>query len=44
MGIALNIGIAEAQLKQLLSLIETHVGSTEAKAGREVLSRVVSSE
>ena len=44
MGIALNIGIAEAQLKQLLSLIETHVGSTEAAAGREVLSRVVSSE
>ena len=41
MGIALNIGITEAQLEQLLSIIETNVSSTEAKAGRQVLSQVM---
>ena len=42
-GIALNIGITEAQLEQLLSLIESRVGAAEAKAGREMLSQVISS-
>lgn len=41
MGIALNIGITETQLEQLLSLIESHVG--QAEAGRQVLSQVMSS-
>lgn len=43
MGIALNIGITEAQLEELLALIEANVGPSEAKAGREVLARVLSS-
>ncbi len=43
MGIALNIGITEAQLEQLLSLIEENVGKAEAEAGRQVLSQVMSS-
>ena len=41
MGIALNIGITEAQLEQLLSIIETNVSPTVAKIGRQVLSRVM---
>jgi quercetin dioxygenase-like cupin family protein/alkylhydroperoxidase/carboxymuconolactone decarboxylase family protein YurZ len=44
MGIALNIGITKAQLEQLLSLIEDNIGQAEAKAGRQVLSQVVSSD
>lgn len=44
MGIALNIGIIEAKLKHLLSLIEEHVGTAQAASGREILSRVMSSE
>ena len=43
MGIALNIGITETQLEQLLSLIEENVGQAEAEAGRQVLSQVMSS-
>jgi alkylhydroperoxidase/carboxymuconolactone decarboxylase family protein YurZ len=43
MGIALNIGITETQLEQLLSLIESNVGQAEAEAGRQVLSQVMSS-
>jgi 4-carboxymuconolactone decarboxylase len=43
MGIALNIGITEAQLEQLLSIIESNVGKAEAEAGRQVLSQVMSS-
>ncbi len=43
MGIALNIGITKAQLEQLLSLIEDDIGQAEAKAGRQILSQVVSS-
>ncbi len=43
MGIALNIGITETQLEQLLSLIEEHVGQAQAEAGRQVLSQAMSS-
>jgi alkylhydroperoxidase/carboxymuconolactone decarboxylase family protein YurZ len=43
MGIALNIGIAETQLEELISVIEKNVGKTEAEAGRKVLSQVMSS-
>ncbi len=43
MGIALNIGITETQLKELISVIEENVGKSEAEAGREVLSQVMSS-
>ncbi|MEK6481300.1 carboxymuconolactone decarboxylase family protein [Catalinimonas sp. 4WD22] len=43
MGIALNIGISEKQLEQLLSIIESNVGQAQAEAGREILSQVLSS-
>ena len=43
MGIALNIGITETQLEELISVIEENVGKSEAEAGREVLSQVMSS-
>ena len=43
MGIALNIGITETQLEDLLSVIEENVGKVEAEAGRQVLSQVMSS-
>ncbi len=41
MGIALNISITEAQLEQLLSIVEMNVGPAEAKSGRQVLSRIM---
>jgi 4-carboxymuconolactone decarboxylase len=40
-GIALHIGMTEAQLKDLLSIIEANIGATEADAGRKVLSEVM---
>ena len=43
MNIALNLGITEAQLEQLLSLIESSVGQAEARAGRQVLLQVMAS-
>ncbi|MDF9799974.1 4-carboxymuconolactone decarboxylase [Catalinimonas alkaloidigena] len=43
MGIALNIGITETQLEDLLSVIEENVGKAETDVGREVLSEVMSS-
>ncbi len=43
MGIALNIGISESGLKQILSLIESSGGKKEADAGRKVLSSVLTS-
>ena len=43
-GIAFNIGITEAQMEQLLSLIEEHVGQEQAEAGRQVLAQVLSSQ
>lgn len=39
-GIALNIGITESQLKNLLSIIESAVGTKEADEGRKVLSDI----
>jgi len=42
MSIGLNIGMKESQLRQILNLIESHVGKVEAEAGREVLSKILS--
>lgn len=42
-GIALNIGLTEAQLNDLLSIIEANIGSKEADAGRKGLSEVIES-
>lgn len=42
-GIALNIDITETQLKNVLSIIESAVGTKEADEGKKVLSEVVES-
>jgi 4-carboxymuconolactone decarboxylase len=41
MTIGLNVGLSEAGLNQILSVIETSVGKKEADAGRRVLSNVI---
>jgi quercetin dioxygenase-like cupin family protein/alkylhydroperoxidase/carboxymuconolactone decarboxylase family protein YurZ len=43
MGIALNLGMTEAQLNDLLSIIEANIGINEADAGRKGLAEVVQS-
>ena len=40
---ALNVGVTEAQLRDLLQVIETNIGEREADAGRKVLDEVVAS-
>lgn len=44
MGIALNIGITNTQLEQLISLIEEHIGQEKAETGRQILSQVLSTQ
>jgi 4-carboxymuconolactone decarboxylase len=41
MSISMNIGITQAQIEQMLTIIETGVGKKEASAGREVLVKVI---
>jgi quercetin dioxygenase-like cupin family protein/alkylhydroperoxidase/carboxymuconolactone decarboxylase family protein YurZ len=41
MGLALNVGITESQLRQLLAVIETNVGEAEATSGRDLLSQAL---
>ena len=41
MGIALNIGISEAQLTDLLNVTERQIGKNEANVGREILSALI---
>ena len=41
MAIGLNVGLSEAGLKQILSIIESNVGKKEADAGRKVLANVI---
>lgn len=41
LGICLNVGLIESQLSQALSLIETAIGKAEAKAGRAVLTQLI---
>jgi len=43
MGIALNLGMTEAQLNDLLSIIGANIGINEADAGRKGLAEVVQS-
>lgn len=43
LGIALHIGLTEAQLQHLLSLVALRVGKKEAAAGRAVLAQVLKS-
>ncbi len=44
MRLALNVGVTESQLEQLLSLIESNVGEAEAKSGQDLLSQVLASQ
>lgn len=44
MRLALNVGITESQLEQLLALIESNVGEAEAEDGQDVLSQVLASQ
>lgn len=41
LGICLQVGLTESQLKQALLLIETNIGKSEAEAGRTVLAQVI---
>ena len=41
MAIGFNVGLSEAGLKQILSVIESNVGKKEADAGRKVLADLV---
>ena len=41
MGLALNVGVTESQLRQLLTLIESNVGQAEAGSGHDLLSQVL---
>ncbi len=42
-GIALNIGMNEAQMLDLLSIIEVNIGKQKADAGRKGLTEVMES-
>lgn len=44
MSIALNIGITEAQLTDLLNVVERQIGKNEADVGREIFSELTKSE
>lgn len=41
MGISLNNDISEEQQKQMLSIIETNIGKSEAETGRKVLASIL---
>jgi 4-carboxymuconolactone decarboxylase len=41
MGIALNLGLTDYQLKEILSIIEATVGKKEAESGRKVLQALL---
>ena len=41
MRIALNIGISEIQLNELLSVIDLEIGKTKAESGRKILTEIV---
>jgi len=41
MGLALNVGITESQLEQLLTLIEADVGEAQAASGRDALTQAL---
>ena len=43
MGIALNIGITEIQIKELFDVIEYNIGKNDAESGRKVLLEVIDS-
>lgn len=40
---ALNVGVTEQQLRELLTIVEENIGKTEADAGRTILNGVLAS-
>lgn len=40
-GIAFNLGMTEAQMGDLMAIVEANIGAKEAEAGRKVLTEVV---
>ena len=43
LGIGLNLGMTENQLREILFLVEVKVGKKEAEACKQVLSEVIKS-
>lgn len=43
MGVGMNVGLTEAQIRGILSVVESSVGEAKADAGREMLSQVLGS-
>jgi len=43
LGICLNLGLTEPQLRQAISLIGTSIGKTESEAGQAILTQVMAS-
>ena len=41
MGLALNVGVTQSRLRQLLTLIESNGGEAEARSGADLLSRIL---
>ncbi|MGH8242468.1 MAG: carboxymuconolactone decarboxylase family protein [Steroidobacteraceae bacterium] len=41
MGVGMNVGLTEAQIEGILSVVGTNVGEARAEVGRDILSRVV---
>ncbi len=41
MGLALNVGVTESQLEQLLAIVESNVGEAEAASGRDALTQAL---
>lgn len=44
LGVGMNVGLTEAQLRGILSVIESTVGQAKAEAGRALLSQVLASQ
>jgi 4-carboxymuconolactone decarboxylase len=44
LGLGINVGLTELQLNEMLSMIQTYVGKKQAKAGREVLAKLIATK
>ena len=44
MRLAVNVGVTESQLEQLIDLIESNVGEAEAKSGQDLLSQILAAQ
>ncbi len=43
LGIAMNVGLTEAQMKDFISVLEAKVGQRESESAQEVLTAVLNS-